>query len=163
MDIEEVLASDYIIKLKTGAWKKQLNKMSDSTYLVEVYWSPWISEAGREQQWEKTFTDEREAYRFYENLKSAAQVKKTMEVTKFSPDVAPQTYVKIWNVIDQEKLRKYCEERWEVPVSIEASDYLGRLLARRIDQFKIYLPLPIIDSRALTARDMYRAASEFFD
>jgi len=75
----------------------------------------------------------------------------------------PQTYAKVWNVIDKEKLRKYCEEVWGVPVTTEASDYLGRLLARRVDQFKPYLPLPLINQRGLTARDMYRAASALFD
>ncbi len=75
----------------------------------------------------------------------------------------PQTYTKVWNAIDKEKLRKYCEEVWGVPVTTEASDYLGRLLARRVDQFKSYLPLPLINHRGLTARDMYRAASALFD
>lgn len=75
----------------------------------------------------------------------------------------PQTYAKVWNAIDKEKLRKYCEEVWGVPVTAEASDYLGRLLARRVDQFKSYLPLPLINQRELTARDMYWAASALFD
>ncbi|MBA7506115.1 hypothetical protein ES706_04795 [subsurface metagenome] len=75
----------------------------------------------------------------------------------------PQTYAKVWNVIDKEKLRKYCEGVWGVPVTTEASDYIGRLLARRVDQFKSYLPLPLINHRGLTARDMYRAASVLFD
>ena len=75
----------------------------------------------------------------------------------------PQTYATVWNVIDKEKLRKYCEEVWGVPVTTEASDYLGRLLARRVDQFKSYLPLPLINHRGLTAQDMYRAASALFD
>lgn len=81
---------------------------------------------------------------------------------KSLPNFALQTYPKIWNVIDREKLRKYCEDIWGVPVTAEASDYLGRLLARRVDQLKTYLPLPLIDHRGLTAQDMYRAASALF-
>ena len=57
-DIVEVLASDYIKELKTGAWKKQLSLLSTGGYLVEVYWVPWISEAERPERWERIFSPE---------------------------------------------------------------------------------------------------------
>ncbi len=88
---------------------------------------------------------------------------RTSHTEKSLPDLVPQAYPKIWNVIDREKLRKYCEESWGVPVTSEASDYLGRLLARHVDGFKSYLPLPLIDHRGLTAQDMYKAASAYLD
>ncbi len=77
-DIEGILASAYMKELQTGAWKKQLNEMTDGRYLVEVYWVPWISEVGRTEQWEKYFTDLKEAERFYQDLKTIAQTRKRM-------------------------------------------------------------------------------------
>lgn len=84
-EIQNVLDSGYIQELKTGAWKKQLNEMTDGRYLVEVYWVPWISEVGREDQWEKYFTDQNEAEKFYQSLKTIAQVKKQMGRFSFPP------------------------------------------------------------------------------
>lgn len=111
--------------------------------IVQVWWSD-----GTKETW--TSPDAANAQRNFQSMKE-----------RWSAN--PQAYAKVWNVIDKEKLRKYCEEVWGVPVTTEASDYLGRLLARRVDQFKSYLPLPFINRRGLTARDMYRAASALFD
>jgi hypothetical protein len=78
------------------------------------------------------------------------------------PAVEPRTKLKIWDVVDREKLRQYCEQVYGVPVAHEASDYFARLMDRRIEGFKPYLPLHLIDHRGLTAKDMYRAASQYF-
>lgn len=69
----------------------------------------------------------------------------------------------IWDIVDKEKLRKYCEEVYGVPVTAEASDYFGRLIIRFIEGFKSYLPLHLINHRGMTATDMYDAASKYFD
>lgn len=82
---------------------------------------------------------------------------------EFLPAVEPGTRLTIWDVVDREKLRQYCEQVYRVPVATEASNYFARLMARQIDDFKPYLPLHLIDHRALTAEDMYRAASAYFD
>lgn len=84
-EIQNVLDSEYMQELKTGAWKKQLNEMTDGRYLVEVYWVPWISEVGREEQWERYFTDQSEAEKFYQSLKTIAQVRKQMNRFSFPP------------------------------------------------------------------------------
>ena len=73
------------------------------------------------------------------------------------------TSLQVWDIIDREKLRKYCEEVFGVPVTTEASDYIGRLAIRFVDGFKSYLPLHLINRRKLTAEDMYKAASGYFD
>jgi len=68
----------------------------------------------------------------------------------------------IWEYVDQEKLRQYVEQVYGVPVSIEASNYIGRLIARQVEGFKGYLPLHLINGRPLSAQDMYNAASGYF-
>jgi hypothetical protein len=82
---------------------------------------------------------------------------------EFLPAVAPRTRLKIWDVVDREELRQYCGQVYGVPVTAEASDYFARLMDRQIEGFKPYLPLHLIDHRALTAEDMYQAASIYFD
>jgi len=73
-----------------------------------------------------------------------------------------QTKLGIWDAVDREKLREYCEQTYGVPVKTEAANYFARLMDRRIHEFKLYLPLHLIDRRELTAEDMYRAASAYF-
>jgi len=77
-DTEEVLASAYIQELKTGAWKKQLNRMTDEKFMVEVFWVPWYLEAERPERWEKWFDTENEATVFYKELGNMKQVRKMM-------------------------------------------------------------------------------------
>jgi len=79
MEIHNVLYSEYMKELQTGAWKKQLNEMSDGRYLVEVYWVPWIHEVGPTEQREKYFSDFKDALSFYQDLKTIAQARKRME------------------------------------------------------------------------------------
>ena len=76
--------------------------------------------------------------------------------------VTPKVKLKIWDAVDKEKLRQYCEQTYGVPVTTEASDYFVRLMDRRIVDFKGYLPLHLINRRGLTAGDMHRAASRYF-
>ena len=76
--------------------------------------------------------------------------------------VTPKARLKIWDAVDKEKLRQYCEQTYGVPVTAEASDFFARLMDRRIKDFKGYLPLHLINRRGLTADDMYRAASRYF-
>jgi hypothetical protein len=78
LEIENVLYSGYIYEGTTGAWKKQLNEMSDKSYLVEVYWVAWIGEVGKSDEYEKSFTELNEAETFYQNLKTIAQARKKM-------------------------------------------------------------------------------------
>ncbi len=78
------------------------------------------------------------------------------------PAVTPTAKLKIWDAVDSEKLRQYCEQTYDVPVTAEASNYFARLMDRRIKDFKGYLPLHLINRRGLTADDMYRAASMYF-
>ena len=75
---------------------------------------------------------------------------------------APTTRLKVWDAVDREKLRQYCEQTYGVPVTTEASDYFARLMDRRIVGFKRYLPLHLINRRGLTSGDMYQAASMYF-
>jgi hypothetical protein len=82
---------------------------------------------------------------------------------EFLPAIVPRIKLTIWDVVDRDKLRQYCEQVYGVPITTEASDYFARLMDRHIEGFKLYLPLHLIDHRALTAEDMYRAASIYFD
>jgi hypothetical protein len=82
---------------------------------------------------------------------------------EFLPAVEPMAKLKIWDVVDRDKLRQYCEQVYGVPVAAEASDYFARLMDRQIEGFKLYLPLRLIDHRELRAQDMYQAASLYFD
>ena len=77
-DVKEVIASDYIKELKSGAWKKQCNRMSDG-FIVEIYWTPWIGENEKQGHWEKEFATEKEAYAFYESLDNMVQVKRELK------------------------------------------------------------------------------------
>lgn len=76
------------------------------------------------------------------------------------PNVLPQTYERIWDTVDKEKLRRYCEDVWGVPISSEAAGYMARVMARQIAGFKLYLPLE--RGRPLTLQDMWNAASQYF-
>jgi len=80
-DVEpkDVYASAFISELKRGAWKKQLTEMTDGTYLVEVYWFPWLFEPDRPERWEKSFKNEKKAWEVYNSLTSMRKVKKILK------------------------------------------------------------------------------------
>ena len=70
-------------------------------------------------------------------------------------------FSKMWQVVDQGKLRKLCEEIYGVAVTAEAANYFARLMARQIVGFKGYLPQKR-GYTPLTAQDIYLAASRYF-
>jgi len=78
IEITNVLDSSYITELKTGAWKKQLNELSDGTYEIEVYWCAWIYENERNDHYQKHFDNLQPAEYFYGGLRNIAQAKKSM-------------------------------------------------------------------------------------
>lgn len=85
-EIRCVVASGYIEELKTGAWKKQLNELTDGTYEVEVYWFPWIDGQEREEHWEWHFPDQAKAERHYSSLAKMSHVRRSNGETSDKSD-----------------------------------------------------------------------------
>jgi hypothetical protein len=95
--IRNILASGPVVERKTGYWKKQLNKMSDGRYMVEVYWFEYLYEMDRDDYYLAWFDTEEEATAIYEQLTSLEKVKKLLPKSPYGygqvdPDWPVQVY-----------------------------------------------------------------------
>lgn len=78
MEIANVLYSDLFQEGKIGAWKKQLNQLSNNTFEIEVYYFPYIHEMTKPTTYDKTFKTELEALNIYEAITSTQKAKKLL-------------------------------------------------------------------------------------
>lgn len=89
---KEVIAADLISSLKGGGWQKQINRMPNGKYEVEVYWVSWHVEKGRPERWSKIFDSEQEAQQVYSKLESIKAVKKLLPA---EPTIMADTMLEI--------------------------------------------------------------------
>lgn len=76
LEIENVIDSGFVVEMKTGAWKKQLNMLGFRSWEVEMYWFPWSHEDVRPEHWSKRFRTEDEAKEIYDKITSRAAADK---------------------------------------------------------------------------------------
>jgi hypothetical protein len=75
-DIVAVFYSDTFGMTSTRYWKKQLNKLDNGKFEVEVYDIPFISCESKNHNPVKEFDTEEEAYIFYKKITSIYKCKK---------------------------------------------------------------------------------------
>jgi hypothetical protein len=83
-DILDVPYSDFVVELKTGAWKKQLNQFEDGVFEVEAYWFNWIHESAVKGTYSKYFKALKEALTVYEKIHSLRDIQKLLDKDEVS-------------------------------------------------------------------------------